>query len=58
MLLNTEATPALVDKEKPDAVFIAVGSRPLTLKIPGIDGPNVKHVLDVDNGRRKPAGKW
>jgi pyruvate/2-oxoglutarate dehydrogenase complex dihydrolipoamide dehydrogenase (E3) component len=57
VILNTEATPELVEKEKPDAVFIAIGSRPLTLKIPGIDGGNVKHVLDVDNGRAEVGKK-
>lgn len=39
--LNTEATKELVEKEAPDAVIIAAGSRPLVLPIPGIDGENV-----------------
>jgi NADPH-dependent 2,4-dienoyl-CoA reductase/sulfur reductase-like enzyme len=51
VVLGEEATPESVNKEKPDALFLAVGSSPLTLSIPGIGNPNVKHVLDVDNGR-------
>lgn len=39
--LNTRATRELVEKENPDAVIIAAGSRPLVLPIPGIDGDNV-----------------
>ncbi len=39
--LNTRATKELVEKENPDAVIIAAGSRPLVLPIPGIDGDNV-----------------
>lgn len=39
--LNTEATKELVEKEAPDAVIIAAGSRPLVLPILGIDGENV-----------------
>ncbi len=39
--LNTKATKELVEKENPDAVIIAAGSRPLVLPIPGIDGENV-----------------
>ncbi len=50
IILNTEVTPEIIEKEKPDALFIAVGSIPFIPDIPGIDGPNVKHVLDVDKG--------
>ena len=39
--LNTEVTPAYVEKEAPDALIIAVGSRPLIPPIKGIDGDNV-----------------
>lgn len=39
--LNTCADKELVEKENPDAVIIAAGSRPLVLPIPGIDGDNV-----------------
>lgn len=39
--LNTEVTPAYVEKEAPDALIIAVGSAPLVPPIPGLDGDNV-----------------
>jgi len=39
--LNTEVTKELVEKEKADAVIIAVGSSPITPKIPGVEGDNV-----------------
>ena len=39
--LNTKATKELVEKENPDAVIIAAGSRPLVLPVPGIHGENV-----------------
>ena len=39
--LNTEATPETVEAEKPDALIIAAGSRPLVPPIKGLDGDNV-----------------
>jgi NADPH-dependent 2,4-dienoyl-CoA reductase/sulfur reductase-like enzyme len=39
--LNTEVTPEYVEKEKPDALIIAVGSKPLVPPIKGLDGDNV-----------------
>ncbi len=39
--LNTEATPESVEAEKPDALIIASGSRPLVPPIPGLKGDNV-----------------
>lgn len=53
ILLNTEATVDRVMAMQPDAVFIATGSGRLKLPIPGIDGKNVHHVLDVDTGREQ-----
>jgi 2,4-dienoyl-CoA reductase-like NADH-dependent reductase (Old Yellow Enzyme family)/thioredoxin reductase len=38
---GTEVTPALVEKEAPYALIIAVGSEPLVPPIPGLDGENV-----------------
>ncbi len=55
--LNTEATPELVMKENPDAIIVAVGAKPARPPIPGIDGPGVVSVLDVDSGRKKISGK-
>jgi 2,4-dienoyl-CoA reductase-like NADH-dependent reductase (Old Yellow Enzyme family) len=40
-LLNTEATKELLEKEKYDALIIAVGAEPLAPKLPGIDKPHV-----------------
>ena len=39
--LNTEATPALFEETKPDAVLACVGTKPVIPPIPGIDGKNV-----------------
>lgn len=39
--LNTVVTPEYVEKEKPDALILAVGSNPLIPRLPGIDGDNV-----------------
>lgn len=39
--LNTEVTPKYAEKEKPDALIIAVGSSPLIPPIKGLDGDNV-----------------
>lgn len=39
--LNTKADRELVERENPDAVIVAAGSKPLVLPIPGIDGDNV-----------------
>ncbi|MCQ2452369.1 MAG: NAD(P)/FAD-dependent oxidoreductase [Oscillospiraceae bacterium] len=40
--LNTEATPELIEALHPDALVLAVGAKPVTPPIPGIDSPNVK----------------
>lgn len=55
--LSTKATRDLVKKENPDAVFIAVGSEPVSLPIPGLEKERVVSVLDVDKGCIKPKGK-
>ena len=39
--INTEVTPEYVEKEKADALIIAVGSTPLVPPIKGLDGENV-----------------
>ena len=38
---NTEVTPEYVEKEAPDALIIAAGSRPLVPPIKGMDGEQV-----------------
>lgn len=50
--LNTPLTRQLVDEEKPDAVIIATGSRPMWLPIPGLENRGfVKSAVDVLRGR-------
>ena len=55
--LNTEATPEMVLAEKPDAIIVAMGSVPASPPIRGLDGANVRSVLDVDSGREIVSGK-
>lgn len=43
---NTEVTPEYVEKEKPDALIVAVGSNPLVPPIKGLNGDNVVIVND------------
>ena len=54
--LNTRADKVLLDSLKPQTVFIAEGSTPRTLALPGADGDNVVSALDVLEGKAK-AGK-
>lgn len=48
IMLNTEVTAELLDRVKPDAVIVATGSSFIKPAIPGIDGPNVKSLRDVE----------
>lgn len=45
--MGCEVTEELLEAEKPDAVIVATGARPLMPKIPGIDGENVVTAEDV-----------
>lgn len=49
--LNEEVTPALVAHLKPDAVVLATGTLPLSLKVPGIERKNVIMAEDVLLGK-------
>ena len=49
VLLNTEATPEMIDAEGYDEVLVAVGARPAVPPIPGTDGPNVMFAADAAN---------
>src|SRR5699024_1448451 len=49
--LNTPVTPELVEAENPDAVIVAAGSHYFAPPIPGIDGPNVHTLPDVEHHR-------
>lgn len=55
--LNCELTPAMVERDRPDVVIVATGSRPVIPDFPGIDQPHVISAHDVlagkaDAGRR------
>lgn len=47
VLLNTEATPELIEAEDYDAVVIAIGGHPVRACIPGMDCTNVVSPLDA-----------
>jgi 2,4-dienoyl-CoA reductase-like NADH-dependent reductase (Old Yellow Enzyme family)/thioredoxin reductase len=47
LLLNTEATPGLLKREKYDAVLVAVGAEPIVPPIPGVDGENIVLAQEV-----------
>ena len=49
--LNTKATKANIDELKPDIVYIAEGSSPIGLKLPGIDSEKVVNASDVLSGK-------
>ncbi len=51
ILFNTAVTADMVEKENPDAVIVACGSKYIHPNIPGIDGENVKTLSDVENHR-------
>ena len=55
--LNCEATPENVMAEEPDAIFVCTGSKIAKPPVPGIDGPKVFNVMDVDSGRTPVKGK-
>ena len=51
VLMNTEATKELLDKENYDAIVIACGSTPIVpRRIPGIDLPHVSWAPDAEQG--------
>ena len=56
VVLKKEATPEAVEKFRPDAVIVAVGSTPFVPEIPGIKGANVFNCREVISGA-KVVGK-
>lgn len=56
VLLNTEATPEMLDLEDYDAVIVAVGAEPIIPPIPGVDKPHVKAAWDCF-GHEESLGK-
>ena len=57
VVLNTEVTPELVRREKPDTVMIAIGAVPAKPLIPGIGGKNVVWAGDVDEKKVQTGNK-
>ena len=45
--LNSEATEAIIDQIKPDAIVVAPGGEPILLNVPGADGANVLGGHDI-----------
>lgn len=56
IVYNTEVTPELVEKENPDAIIVATGSKYIRPRINGIELEKVKTVSDVEN-HRVPVGE-
>jgi 2,4-dienoyl-CoA reductase-like NADH-dependent reductase (Old Yellow Enzyme family)/thioredoxin reductase len=56
--LHTEATPAMIKDIAPDTLIVAIGSRPILPKIPGLDDPRVIHATQLrDEGGVKAGQK-
>jgi 2,4-dienoyl-CoA reductase-like NADH-dependent reductase (Old Yellow Enzyme family)/NADPH-dependent 2,4-dienoyl-CoA reductase/sulfur reductase-like enzyme len=55
VLLNTEATPEMLNRKDYDAVLVAVGAEPIIPQIPGTDGKNVIFAQDVYGNEDKLA---
>ena len=51
MLLNTEATKDLLEKENYDALIIAIGAEPVMPALPGIDKPHVSWAPNAEMGK-------
>ena len=49
--LNTPVTVELIRQEKPDTLILATGAKEFRPSIPGVNGPNVLSVVDVDRGK-------
>ena len=56
VLLNTEATPELLEAEHYDGIIAAVGAEPVILDIPGAELPHVHWAPDADTGK-VPCGE-
>ena len=56
ILLNTEATRELLEKEGYDGVIVAIGADPLVPELPGIHLPHVFWAPEADAGE-KPCGR-
>jgi 2,4-dienoyl-CoA reductase-like NADH-dependent reductase (Old Yellow Enzyme family)/thioredoxin reductase len=56
IILNKKVDATSVKAEKPDALIVATGARPMVPDIPGADGPNIVQAVDLFLGKEK-AGK-
>ncbi len=54
VLLNTEATPELLEQLKPDHIIVATGAKPIVPKIPGIE--HARHVIEAYFGPEEAVG--
>jgi len=54
--MGQEVSPELLKTEKPDAVIVATGSKPIIPEIPGINKKSVTTAIELLLGKRK-AGK-
>ncbi|MFT8350832.1 FAD-dependent oxidoreductase [Clostridium saccharoperbutylacetonicum] len=55
--MNTEVTTEILEAEKPDAVIIATGAKPLVLPIPGINESGLIHAVDLLDGKQSCGEK-
>jgi len=55
--LNTEVTPELIKREKPDRVIVATGSTSVIPDVPGIDNPIVVTCIDLLLGKKEAGEK-
>ncbi len=55
--LGVEVTPELIEREKPDVVVVATGSRPPKSRLPGANQENVVNVRDVLQEKVKVGNK-
>ncbi|HEX2948115.1 MAG TPA: FAD-dependent oxidoreductase, partial [Armatimonadota bacterium] len=54
--LNTRVTADIITQEKPDVAIVAIGSSPIRMKIPGIEGANVITARDLLEGHAEAKG--
>jgi 2,4-dienoyl-CoA reductase-like NADH-dependent reductase (Old Yellow Enzyme family)/thioredoxin reductase len=57
IVLETEVTPALVEKIRPDAVIVATGSTSFVPEIPGVEQKKVVSAWDVLAGKTRIEGR-
>lgn len=55
--LGQEATSGAIAAEKPDAIIVATGGRPVRPDIPGVSGKNVVYAADVMEGKAQVGKK-